>query len=81
MRDRAIFMKGHSGYQVDRLNWTPLPFEAKRTANIPSKRYLHSAALLDQRIYLLGGTDNDSDFKDSVMGVGCSDCIVCSCPR
>jgi hypothetical protein len=81
MRERATFVKGHSAYRVDRLNWTPLPFEAKRPANIPSKRYLHSAALLDQRLYLLGGTDNDSDFKDSVMGVGCSVCTCCSCAR
>jgi hypothetical protein len=76
MRERTTFGKGHSDFQVAKLNWTPLPFEAKRTVNIPSKRYLHSAALLDDRLYLLGGTDNDSEFRDHVMGVGCSVCTA-----
>ncbi len=76
MRERGTFGKGHCAYQVGKLNWTPLPFEAKRTAAIPSKRYLHSAALLDDRLYLFGGTDNDSEFRDHVMGLGCSECTV-----
>lgn len=44
--ERATFSKGHSSYLVSKLNWTPLPFEAKRPANVPSKRYLHTAITL-----------------------------------
>ena len=61
------FAKGHSIYQVGKLNWTPLPFEAKRSTNIPSKRYLHTAVELKGKLYILGGIDNDTDFKDQVI--------------
>lgn len=62
----AIFWKGHASYLIGKLNWTPLPFEAKKSPIIPNKRYLHSAAIHEHRLYLLGGIDNDNDFRDSV---------------
>lgn len=81
MRERATFSKGHCAYQVGRLNWTPLPFEARRAANIPSKRYLHSAAALEGRLYILGGIDNDSEFKDHVPAPARSACTASSWPQ
>lgn len=51
---------------MGKLNWTPLPFESKKSLLIPSKRYLHTAVTFEDRLYILGGIDNESDFKELV---------------